>query len=355
MMYIGLDVHARTFAMAVMNGRGEIMFEQQWATSCESLIEAVGAIGGRKRVVLEESTLASWVYRQLKPYADEVVVAEPWHNRLIGKDEKLDDREAARKLARLLRSGDIQPVHHTDTLERQVFKELVLLYHDAVKESTRCKSRLKSKFGQHGVRCLSGELYRADRRERWREQLASPGTRCQVDLLWACLDQAQERRAQLKDMVRRQARSFEPIGRFLAVPGIGLIRAATFYSIIDTPHRFATRGKLWVYCGIGLASRRSGQKCGPVHLTRHGNPRLKDVFKGAAVTAIAADDNRFAAQYQQLTQNGRAPEMARLTVARSIASTMHAMWLRGTSYRPRQEGDPLPWPAAPTAEPNAKR
>jgi len=343
MMYIGLDVHARTFAMAVLNGRGRIMFESEWETSCESLREAVGAVAGRKRVALEESTVASWVYRVLRSYADEVVVADPWHNRLIGKDEHLDDREAARKLARLLRSGDLNPVHHTDQLERQVFKELVQMYHDAVAETTRCKNRLKAKFQQHGVRCPSRELYRSDQRASWRKQVPSPGTRYQVDLLWEALDQAQERRARLHARLTRQARAFEPIRRFQAVPGIGVVRAATFYALVDTPHRFATRSKLWSYCGIGLARRESGQQSGPAHLTERYNRLLKDVIKGAALSAIQLGDNPFAAKYKRQRAEGMSAEKAWLAVSRSMLSTLWAIWLTGAEYQPRDANDPPSW------------
>jgi transposase len=332
--------------MAVLNGRGKIMFEREWETSCENLREAVGAIGGRKRVVLEESTMASWVYRLLKPHADEVVVADPWHNRLIGKDEKLDDKEAARKLARLLRAREISPVHHTDELERQVFKELVLLYHDVVAETTRCKNRLKAKFQQHGVRCPGRELYRSDQRASWGQQLPSAGVRYQADLLWEALDQAQERRARLHARLTRQARAFEPIRRFMAVPGVGVVRAATFYALVDTPHRFATRSKLWVYCGIGLAQRTSGEKSEPAHLARRFNRQLKDVVKGAAQTAIQCGDNPFAAKYGRQRTEGMAPEKSWLAVSRSVASTLWMMWLTGSEYRPRPAGHPWPTSAS---------
>jgi transposase len=346
MMYIGLDVHCRAFAMSVLNGRGRIVFEGEWETSCESLREAVGAVAGRKRVVLEESTVASWAYRVLKPHADEVVVADPWHNRLIGKDEKLDDKEAARKLARLLRSGDWSPVHHTDQLERQVFKELVLMYHDVVAETTRCKNRLKAKFQQHGVRCSTRELYRSDRRASWREQLPSAETRYQADLLWEALDQAEERRARLHGRLRRQAGTFEPIRRFLAVPGIGVVRAATFYALLDTPHRFATRGKLWAYCGVGLAQRSSGAKSEPAHLARRFNRHLKATIKGAALTAIQLGDNPFAAKHQRQRAEGMSAEKAWLSVSRSVASTLWAMWLTGSEYQPRPARDPGPLSAS---------
>lgn len=344
MLYVGLDIHARTFTMAALNARGEIVFETRRETSCESLQETVGALAAPRWVVLEESTLASWAYRELLGHADRVVVAEPWHNRLIGEDEKLDDQAAARKLARLLRSDDIRPVYHTDQVERQVFKELVLLHGDVVKQTTRCKNRLTAKFQQHGVRAGGRELYRADRREAWRAKLPSDGSRYQVDLLWEALDHAEDQRSRLRNRLRRQARAFEPIRRFVELPGVGWIRAATFYAIVDTPHRFASRSKLWSYCGIGLAKRTSGQSSKPAHLTRRGNPQLKSVAKGAAISAIAAGDNPFAVRYRRLTAEGTSPQKARLTVARSIVSALWTMWRQGTTYCPRRKADPLPWP-----------
>ena len=53
------------------------------------------------------------------------------------------------------------------------------------------------------------------------------------------------------------------------------------------------------------------------------------------MSAIAAGDNRYAEQFARLTQQeGTAPEKARLTVARSIVSTLYGMWRNGTSYQP---------------------
>ena len=37
----------------------------------------------------------------------------------------------------------------------------------------------------------------------------------------------------------------------MKIPGIGLIHAATISAIIETPHRFANKKKVWMYAGIG--------------------------------------------------------------------------------------------------------
>jgi transposase len=333
--YIGLDVHARHFSMAVMDPDGEWVFEQTYPMSLRRLRTAIETIAGKKIVVLEESTLAGCVFRHLKPHVEQIVVADPYRNHLIARDENINDVAAARKLAMLLRGGFIHPVHHPQELERQLFKELVQAYHDTTREGTRFKNKLKAKFRQHGVVCEGDDVYDARERDAWLARLPAAGVRFQVQRLFESLAHFEQQKRQMTRELRRAGRAFEPIARFEQVPGIGLIRAATFFAFVDTPARFASKRKLWAYCGIGIAQRKSDQMAGPQHLTRRGNRTLKDVAKGAASTAIGRGDNAFAQQFARLIARGTSPEMARLTVARAIVSALCAMWRTGESFLPK--------------------
>jgi transposase len=342
--YMGIDLHARTFTIAVKDRDGNELFVETYETSCEKLREIVGSMSGKKRVVLEESTLASWAYRVLQGCGASVVVADPYQNRLIGKDPKMDDKKAARKLADLLRWGQIHPVHHTADLARQGFRELVLMYLDTTRDRTRVKNRLKSKFRQHGVQCRRADVYLAESRAKWRKKLESPEAQLQVDLLWADLDHYAEKSERLRRLIQQRAKGNDVIRRLRAVPGIGLIRASTFYVLIDTPHRFADKRKLWSYCGIGLEGRESGESKEPDRLVRRFNPRLKDVAKGAAASAVAARNNPYAEAYvDYLQRKPKKATSARLKVARSIISTMYELWRRGTEYDPQYRREARSW------------
>jgi len=334
MKYIGLDLHAKSFRVAVLDGRGRWVWEQTYATSGDELVRVVQAVAGRKCVVLEESTMAAWAYRVLAPHADRVVVADPCANRWIAGDENMNDAVAARKLAELLRAGLIQAVHHAPE-ERQLFKELVLLYHDTSHELGRAKSKLKAKFRQHGVSCEGSRVYGRADREAWLARVPARAARQQLSWLLERIDFLAEQKAEIRREVARQARAFPEMARFDAVPGIGLIRAATFFAVVDTPHRFARRSKLWTYCGLGIVRSQSGESAGPEHLTRRGNRLLKDAVKGAALSAVVQGDNPFARQQEQLLRQGVSPERAWLTGSRSMASTLWAMWRKDEPYRPR--------------------
>lgn len=330
MRYVGIDLHAQHFSIALLEEDG-FTFEATMPTSPENLKDTMDAIAGPKTVVFEESTLAAWAYRTLLPHADHVVVSDPCHNRWIGNDEKVDDEEAARKLAQLMRGGFINPVHHADE-GRQAFKELVLLYDQTTRDVARFKNRTKAKFRQHGIRCTGIKVYHPSRREEWLGKLQTPDADFQVASLLSTVDHFTEQKKSIKRRITQHAKRYPEIGRFQDVPGVGIIGAATFFAIIDDPRRFATRGKLWAYCGVAIARRKSDRMSGPEHLNRHGNRRLKAVMKTAARRAIHLGNNRFSRQYDRLIANHQPHSKAWLTVSRAVISTLDALWRTGEPY-----------------------
>jgi len=341
MKYIGIDLHAKTFSINVQAQDGTTLWADTCPTSGSELISRIIALSGPKTVVFEESTVADWAFRLLSPHA-KVIVADPRQNRHIAADQMIDDATSARKLVELVRAGSIKPVHHSDSDERQQFKELVQAYHDQTRELTRCKNKIKAKFRGRAIDCTGSSVFNAapDNRERWLAQLPTGGTRVHVRILWERLDLLEAQKRTLLSAIRQLAAQFPEVERFMQLPGIGLIRAVTFFAVIDTPHRFPTKGKLWGYCGLGIAGRKSASIIGPEHLTRFGNRTLKNALKGAALTAIQIGGNLFADRYQQKIADGMSAELARVNVARSIANTMWAMWRRGEEYQPDRAN---PW------------
>ena len=186
LQYIGIDLHAKHFSVAVLK-EGEFVFEATLPTSPENLTETLGALPGPKAVVLEESTLAAWAFQVLQPHVETLVVADPCDNRWLGRDEKMNDAQSARKLAHLVQGGFIHPVHHAGE-DRQAFEELVLLYPQTSRELTRFNNRLKAKLRQHGVPCTGREVYQPAARAAWLGKLQAPDAGFQAELMLATVD-----------------------------------------------------------------------------------------------------------------------------------------------------------------------
>src|SRR5258708_15067766 len=66
-------------------------------------------------------------------------------------------------------------------------------------------------------------------------------------------------------------------------------------------------------------------------LNQNHNHDLKNLFKGAAVIA-STKPGPFQEFYTALLAKGMRPEMARLTLARKIATLLWIVWKRGVSF-----------------------
>ena len=71
-------------------------------------------------------------------------------------------------------------------------------------------------------------------------------------------------------------------------------------------------------------------------LNRNYNHTLKQIFKGAATTVIGRgrDEEPLYQHYQQLLAEGTKPNLAKLTIARQIASICLSMWRSEEVYDP---------------------
>ncbi len=73
-------------------------------------------------------------------------------------------------------------------------------------------------------------------------------------------------------------------------------------------------------------------------LNRNYNRVLKQIFKGAATTVIqrARQEDPIYRHYQQLLEGGTKPNLAKLTIARQIASIILSMWRSKEEYKPEK-------------------
>jgi transposase len=337
--FIGLDVHCQFTELAVVTPAGRLTKRQRCATTIPALCAALDAIAPPRSVAFEEGPLADWLWRNLTGHAETLTVCDPRRNQLIAKDSDKDDPIDAEKLAQLLRGGYLKGVHHPASLERAVFKQLVLLYHDRVGQRVRAANRVMAYLRRHGVFVQEKAFAAPEERPGLVQRL--PAQRLiatNLELLWESYDLAAAQVRTLRRRLVEAAQKEEVIERFTQLPGISWVRAATFFVYVDTPWRFRSKTRLWKYLGIGLERRHSGTGRVQVHLVKYANRQLKSILIGAALKAIALKDNPYAAQYQRWLRDGLPASTARRNVARSLAATLWGMWKNGSVYRPEWVG-----------------
>jgi transposase len=337
--YLGLDTHAAFTKMAAMNAAGEMVRRGECVTAIPALTELLQSIPRPRFVAVEEGPLAGWLYRNLKCETDTFVVCEPRRNRLIAAEGDKDDPIDAEKLADLLRGGYVKAVHQAETLDRAVFKQHVMLYHGRVRQRVREALQIIALFRRHGVMIREKHFVHAAERDKLLARLPAARTlRADLKLLWKGYDVVTWQEERARRRLAELAQEEEVICRFEALPGIGWVRGATLFTMVDTPWRFASKAALWKYLGIGLERRRSG--VGPTRLgvPVMANRLLKNTILGAAKSAAAQGENPFADQYRRYLEQGLSVRLARRQVARNLAATLWGLWKNGTAYRPEWVG-----------------
>lgn len=336
--FIAMDTHCQSCDIAVVSASGKLVRRASCETTLPALIEEIERVRRPRVLTFEEGPLADWLARGLRPHVDRLIVCDPRQNAWIAKEGEKSDSIDASRLAQLLRGNYLKEVHHPESLDRSLLKQHVAFYHDRVRERVRQGHQVVAQLRRHGLFVSIAELADPQRRaEIWRQSPPRKLLRQNLNLLWQTHEFMVQQEEQLRSELLRLARRQEPVRRFVALPGVGWIRAITFYAYLDTPARFRNKSALFRYCGLGLERRHSGSGRARVRLTKSGNRRLKDVLLGAAKSAAARRDNPFADKYHYWTQEeGKHPSTARRNVARSMASTLWSLWKTGSQYDPAQ-------------------
>lgn len=343
--YIGLDAHASSCTLGVVGPSGKRLGSQVVETNGRALIEAVRAVPGRRHLCLEEGTLSGWLYEVLEPHVDEVVVVGVSESR----GPKSDKRDAFAR-AEELRIGAIETRVYKKRGQFRRLGQLARAYDFVVGDTVRVKNRIKSVLRSRGVAYGAGRgVYAKRGREEWLERLPE-AVRVVAELLYEEHDLLMGLRKKAKNALLAEARKHREWHLLQTCPGLGPVRTAELLPVVVTPYRFQSRSKFWGYCGLGVVMRtssdwvrsRSGQWVkAPVQqtrgLNRNFNRTLKRIFKGAATTVIGrAEDEPLYRHYLQLLDGGTKPNLAKLTIARQIASIALALWRSGEPYDPKR-------------------
>jgi transposase len=343
---IGLDAHASSCTLGVVGPSGKRLGSHVVETNAGALIEVLRGIPKSRHVCLEEGTLSGWLYEVLEPHVEDLVVAGVRESR-----GPKSDKQDAFALAEQLRIGALETRVYKSRGAFRRLGNLAKAYGFVVGDTVRVKNRLRSALRSRGVGYGAGQsVYAKREREYWLAEL--PGaTRAQAELLYEELDALVALRRKAEKTMLAEASKHRQWHVLRTCPGLGPIRTAELLPVVVTPYRFQSRSKFWAYCGLGIVMRSSSdwvrdpsgrwvkaavqQTRG---LNRNFNRTLKRVFKGAATTVIgrAAEDQPLYRHYQSLLDGGTKPNLAKLTIARQIASIVLALWRSGATYDPER-------------------
>jgi transposase len=122
------------------------------------------------------------------------------------------------------------------------------------------------------------------------------------------------------------------------IPGIGPIHALTILAEAGDLRRFGHHRQFLKFCGLDLATRKSGTFRGRTKLSKYGNARLRRALWMAAQVAARQRDNSFRDKLGRYTERDRHDADLRRKAVTALTAKMarvvHAVIKGGAEYRP---------------------
>lgn len=332
--HIGIDVHKRSYHVAIRRSDGEVL-TQVCPADPDGLVEWIRRLSiPVGTVVYEAGPTGFGLARALRSAGIEALVAAP--NRIPravtpgAKTDRLD----CQRLAEYAAKGLIRSIA-VPTAEEEAKRSLQRRRHDLVDSVRRCKQRIK------GFLLFLG-LPEPREVEHWQRGAAEavlslpmePHAHLVLESHLRELTFHQDELSKVEGQLRQTARQHGPVLSCLqSIPGVGEVVAGTFLMELFDPERFRRAEEVTSYLGLAPMVRHSGEKTPRGRLRRAGQTRLRSLLIEAAWMWRQYDPYARHLYNRFLGRMGIA-QKAIVAVARKLAVILWRLCVERRPYRP---------------------
>jgi transposase len=320
--YIGLDWAQKNMAIARMTKCAKVASVIDVPADLIELKIYLKNLSGKKILTFEETTTSQWLYTELKSHVNEILVCDPYRNKLLSDGPK-NDKVDAIKLVQLLKAGLLKPVFHSGE-EFIYLRKLTSGYEDLIQSGVRLKNQRSSLFRARG----------RSKDEKWLEHPAENFVLQGLDEGISVYEKEKDR---YEKEFNRLVKKHQFIRLLTSIPGIGPISAVKIVAIVVDPGRFREKGNFLSYCGLVKHDMMSGGRSYGKKTPRHCRA-LKAVFKICTFAAISERANNPIRSYYEylLREKKYADYNARNATCRWVATLAWAVLKGKTKYQPRK-------------------
>jgi transposase len=299
--YAGIDLHARSLFLCVLDRGGQERFARNLAAAPAPFLKAVQPF--RAGLVVGCECMHCW-YRLADACREQGVpfaLGHAWGMRAVHGSKTKCDRHDAQAVARLLRGGNF-PLAYAYPRGRRGLRDLLRARLRLVRQRAELFGHVHTARRQANLPPVSSDVKHKSKRAAVAADIADAHVRSRVETHLGLLEPVDTTIRRLEAEIEAAAR--EHYAAELAVlqtaPGVGLVLSLTVLPEVDTVGRFDTRQQFCSYARLCGAVRQSDGKRVGVGNRRAGNAWLKWAFSEAAVLS-AQKDQRVGRLLERLT------------------------------------------------------
>jgi transposase len=340
MRNIGLDLGAKKISFCEVED-GKVL-ARRTVSVLSALDDVLGVNAPKARVAIEACREAWHVHDELVGRGHEVKLVDTTRVKKlgIGQHGRKTDRIDAEVLARAVESGHI-PEAHVLSPHRRELRTHMLVRRALIEMRSQTVTTIR------GIVRASGRRIGTCKPESFVEHYRELDL---ADEVWAVCEPLVQVLSTLEpqlddiDLKISQLAKHEPMIAFLmTAPGVGLMVAAMFVSVVDDAKRFRKAHHVESYLGLVPSEDSSGGKRRIGAISKQGNGYLRALLVQAAwatlkvrpakktETAGSSDPLR---AWAEAVAERRGKHVAAIALARRLTGVLWAMWRDGTVYDP---------------------
>jgi transposase len=285
--------------------------------------------------VFETGRMAPMLYHGLSKYGVPVICIESRqaYQALKSLVTHKTDRNDARGLAHLSRTGFFKPVH-VKSLPSHAVRSLIIARKKLVGQRVTLENQIRGLAVVFGVRLPRG-LSPAFIRQAIDTSDSIDGLSGAMRGLIAARSAVLGAIAAINGDMKRLVRASDACRRLMTIPGVGQLTALAFTAAIDDPERFRRSRDIGPYLGLVPRRYQSGEIDYTGSISKCGDPRMRTLLYEAANVMLTRYKGPLKLKDWALAIAKRSTmRKARIALARRIAIIMHAMLRHGTEFKP---------------------
>ncbi len=296
-IYVGMDVHKKSWSISILTNE----FEHKTFSQPPEVGTLVNYLkrnfpGASYKSVYEAGYCGFWIHDRLQEHGVQCLIVNPADVPTKDKERtKKTDRVDCRKLARSLRSGEIEGIY-VPSRPKVEDRSLIRTRQSMVKKQTRCKNQIKSILHFYGIQ-IPEELANGNWSKlfiNWIEDIrmerASGNFALKVHL-----EELNNIRKIISDItrgIRTLAKSEEyrqNVRLLKTVPGISTLTAMILLTELYDISRFKNFDKLCSYIGLIPDTDSSGETDLKKGITSRRNAQLRGILIECCWVAVRKD------------------------------------------------------------------
>ena len=282
--YCGIDLHARTMYLCVLNQDGEILVHRNMPAGPERFLKAVAPY--RTDLVVCVECIFTWYWladlcaREGIPF----VLGHALYMKAIHGGKAKNDKIDAQKIAVLLRGGML-PQAYVYPADMRATRDLLRRRIHRTRKRAELLTHVQQTNSQYNLPEIGKKIAYKANRSGVAERFADPAVQKSVEVDLALLDYDDQLLRDLEFAMVKMAKQHDAntLSLLQTVPGIGKILSLVLLYEIHDIARFPRVQDFVSYCSLVKCAKESAGKRYGTSGTKIGNAYLKWAFSEAAV------------------------------------------------------------------------